>query len=75
MNCIPAWIIQHHVIGPYKGPIFVVVFELQEILRRLEDEGTRTLFTDSKSQYHHSIKKASWLNSQFHVIKDVTFLV
>ena len=39
----------------------LIVFELQEILRRLEDEGTRTLFTDSKSQYHHSIKKASLL--------------
>lgn len=42
--------------------VFLIIFnKLQEILRRLEDEGTRTLFTDSKSQYHHSIKKASLL--------------
>ena len=48
-----------------------IIFELQEILRHLEDEGTRALFTDSKSQYHHSIKKASLLNGQFS-LRDVS---
>ena len=34
-----------------------ITFELQEILRQLESEGTRAVFTDSKSQYHYSIKR------------------
>ena len=31
--------------------------ELKDILRCLEDDGIRAMFTDSKTQYHHSIRK------------------
>ncbi|XP_078353987.1 mitochondrial ribosome-associated GTPase 1-like [Oculina patagonica] len=43
----------------------------REILRYLEDEGTRAVFTDSKSQYHYSIKKV--IPAALEAIKDAEY--
>ena len=37
--------------------IHMFLSELKDILRCLEDDGIRAMFTDSKAQYHHSIRK------------------
>ena len=37
--------------------IHMFLSELKDILTCLEDDGIRAMFTDSKAQYHHSIRK------------------
>ena len=39
--------------------IHMFLSELKDILRCLEDDGIRAMFTDSKAQYQHSIRKVS----------------
>ena len=39
--------------------IHMFLSELKDILTCLEDDGIRAMFTDSKAQYHHSIRKVN----------------
>jgi len=60
-----------HVLVLNKADLLGNTKKKQDILRCLRDDGIRAIFTDSKSQYHYSIKKV--IPTALEAIKDAEY--